>query len=256
MEVWKGLLRKEWALMKWRLIIFVLITSAIQYLGVNRLVYGLPEDFYASIQPIIALCFMLHLAMAISLLFDGLGKEMGRPDIWLHSPASILQLVFAKISLIVITIGCSLFLCGTIAGIYNYARDGAVPVVDDLILFLGVGVVILLNAIYVMAVVFFFWSIYQVFRSRIGWFSIVVVIALVNMWIIGWELVWSMEMVHLVTEIGPMHGSIKTVDILMLSNYIVPGGSILTIGSLVLYGMMTVLYLVVGSILFEKKVRL
>ena len=53
-----------------------------------------------------------------------------------------------------------------------------------------------------------------------------------------------------------MHGAIKTVDILMLSNYIVPSGTILTIGSLVLYGMMTALYFVVGSMLFEKKVRL
>ena len=97
MKIWKGLLRKEWALMKWRLVFFVLITSAIQYLGVNRLVYGLPEDFYASIQPIIALCFMLHLAMAVSLLFNSLGKEMGRPDIWLHSPASVRQLVCRKV---------------------------------------------------------------------------------------------------------------------------------------------------------------
>ena len=53
-----------------------------------------------------------------------------------------------------------------------------------------------------------------------------------------------------------MHGPIKTIDILMLSNYFVPGGTILTIGSLVLYGMMAAFYFVVGSMLFEKKVRL
>lgn len=256
MKIWKGLLRKEWALMRWRLIVFVFITSAIQYLGVNRLVYGLPEDFYASIQPIIALCFMLHLAMAVSLLFNSLGKEMERPDIWLHSTASVRQLVFAKSSLIVFMIGCSLLLCGTIAAVSNYAHDGAVLIVDDLFLFLIVGVVILLNVIYVMAIVFFFWSMYQVFRSRIGWFSIIVIIALINLWIIGWGVVWSTKIVQLVMEIGPMHGAIKTVDILMLSNYIVPSGTILTIGSLVLYGMMTALYFVVGSMLFEKKVRL
>ncbi len=256
MKRWKGLLKKEWALMKWRLIIFVLINSSILYLGVDRLVYGLPEDFYASIQPMIALFFLLHLAMAVSLLFDSLGKEMGRPDIWLHSPASVQQLVWAKISLIVLTITCSLLLCGTIAGISYYAHGGAVSVVDGLFLFLSVGVVILLNAIYVMAIVFFFWSMYQVFRSRIGWFSIIVIIALANMWIIGWGVVWSTKIVQLVMEMGPMHGPIKTVDLLMYSNYVVPSGTILTIGSLALYGMMTVLYFVVGSILFEKKVRL
>ncbi len=242
--------------MKWRLVIFVLITSAIQYLGVNRLVYGFPEDFYASIQPIIALFFMLHLAMAVSLLFNSFGKEMGRPDIWLHTPASVQQLVFAKSSLIVLTTACSLLLCGTIAAISNYARDGAVLVVDDLYLFLSVSVVVLLNAIYVMAIVFFFWSIYQVFRSHIGWFSIIVIIALVNLWIIGWGVFWSTEIVQIVMEVGPMHGPIKTIDLLMYSNYIVPSGTILTIGSLVLYGMMTALYFVFGSMLFDKKVRL
>ncbi len=70
-----------------------------------------------------------------------------------------------------------------IAGISYFAGGGAVSVADDLFLLLTVGVVILLNAIYVMALVFFFWSIYQVFRSRIGWFSIIVIIVLVNMWI-------------------------------------------------------------------------
>lgn len=256
MKKWKGLLRKEWAQMKWRLVIFVLITSVIQYLGVNRIAYGLPEDFYASIQPMIALCFMLHLIMAVSLFFDSLGKEMGRLDIWLHSPASIRQLVYAKFSLIVLTVGCSLLLCGTIAAISNYARDGAVPLVDDLFLYLSVGVVILLNAIYVMAIVFFFWSIYQVFRSHIGLFSIIVIIALVNIWIIGWGYVWFTEILQLVMEMGPMHGPIKTVDFLMFNNYIVPSGSILTIGSLILYGLLTALYFVAGAMLFEKKVRL
>ena len=53
-----------------------------------------------------------------------------------------------------------------------------------------------------------------------------------------------------------MYGPIQTMDLLMFNNYIVPSGTILTIGSLVLYGMMTVLYFVVGSMLFEKKVRL
>jgi len=256
MKVWKGLLRKEWELMKWRLVIFVLITSAIQYLGINRLFYGLPEDFYTSIQPIIALCFVLHLVMAVSLLFNSLGKEMVRLDTWLHSPASMRQLVFAKFSLIFLTLGCSILLCGTIATISNYARDKAVPIMDDLFLFLSVSVVILLNAIYVMAIVFFFWSMYQVFHSRIGWFSIIVIIGLVNLWIIGWGVVWSTKIVQLVMEIGPMQGSIKTVDILMLSNYIIPSGTILTFGSLVLYGIMTALYFVGGSMLFEKKVRL
>ena len=256
MKRWKGLLQKEWAQMKWRLVFFILLNSLILFWGVDHLVFGMPEGFLTSIQPMIGLCFILHLIMAVSLLLDSLGKDIGRPDIWLHSPASTRQLVGAKFLLIVLTTSCSLLVCGMIAGISYFVGNGAVSVADDLFLLLSMGVVILLNAIYVMAIFFFFWSMYQVFRSRIGWFSIIVIIALVNMWIIGWGVVWSTKVFQLVMEIGPMYGPIKTIDLLMFSNYIVPSGTILTIGSLVLYGMMTVLYFVVGSILFEKKVRL
>ena len=45
MKIWKGLLRKEWAQMKWRLVIFVLINSRFISWGVDRLVFGLPEGF-------------------------------------------------------------------------------------------------------------------------------------------------------------------------------------------------------------------
>ena len=127
MKRWKGLLQKEWAQMKWRLVIFVLINSLILFWGVDRLVFGVPEGFLTSIQPMIGLCFILHLIMAVSLLFDSLGKDIGRPDIWLHSPASMRQLVGAKFLLILLTTGCSLLLCGMIAGISYYVGEERFP---------------------------------------------------------------------------------------------------------------------------------
>lgn len=250
-------MQKEWAQMKWRLVFFVLINSLILFWGVDHLVLGaLPEGFLTSIQPMIGICFILHIIMAVTLLFDSLGKHMGRLDIWLHSPASMRQLVGVKFLLIVLTIGCSLVLCGMIAGISYFAGGGAISATDELLLLLTVGVVILLNAIYVMALVFFFWSIYQVFRSWIGWFSIFVIIVLVNLWIYGWAVVWFTEVFQTVKAIGPMFGPIQEMGLLMFTNYIVPGGTILTIGSLVLYGLLTVFYFAIGSMLFEKKVRL
>jgi len=256
MKRWKGLVRKEWAQMKWRLVIFVLITSAILFWGVDYLVYGLPEDLFASLELMIGLCFVLHLVMAVSLLFDSLGKDMGYLAIWLHSPASMRQLLGAKFLLIGLTVGCSLVVCGMIAGISYYVGGGEVSIAKNVLLFFSVGIVILLNAIYVMALVVFFWSIYQVFHSRIGSFSIVVIIIVVNLWIVGWGFVWFTDVFQTVKEMGPMYGSIQKMDLLLFNNYIVPGGTILTIGSLVLYGMLTVFYFVIGSMLFEKKVRL
>ncbi|MBO0602596.1 hypothetical protein I2483_13090 [Sporosarcina sp. E16_3] len=256
MKVWKGLLQKEWAQMKWRLAIFVLINSLFLSWGVDRVVFGLSEGFLTSIQPMIGLFFLLHVIMAVSLLFRSLGKDIRRPDIWLHSPASMQQLIGAKFLLILLATGFSLLLCGMVVGISYYVGEGAISIADNLSLWLRVGVVILLNALYVMALVFFFWSIYQVFRSWMGWFSIVVVIISVNIWLYGWALVWFTQVFQTVKEMMPMYGPIQPMELLMLNNYIVPGGTILTIGSLVLYGMMTALYFVVGSMLFEKKVRL
>jgi len=256
MKRWRGLLQKEWAQTKWRLVFFVLFNSLLLFWGVDHLVFGVPEGFLTSVEPMIGLCFILHLIMAVSLLLDSLGKDIGRPDVWLHSPASTRQLIGAKFLLIVLSTSFSLIVCGMIAGISYFVGGGVVSVVDELFLLLSVGVVILLSAIYVMALVVFFWSIYQVFRSRIGWFSIVVIIILINMWITGWGYVWSTEVLQTVIGMGPMYGSIQKMDLLMYTNYIVPSGSILTIGSLVLYGILTVFYFVTGSMLFEKKVRL
>ncbi|MFC5590091.1 hypothetical protein ACFPRA_14380 [Sporosarcina soli] len=255
MKRWRGLVQKEWAHMKWRLVFFVFLNNLLLFWGVSHLFLGAPEGFLTSIQPMIGICFTLHMIMAITLLFDSLGKEIGKPDIWLHSPASIRQLVGAKFVLVTLTVVCSLVVYGIVAGI-AYVFGGFVFLWADVDLLLTVGVVILLNAVYVMAIVFFFWSIYQVFRSRIGWFSILVMIVLVNVWLYGWALVWFTEVFQTVMDMGPMYGPIQTVDLLMFNNYIIPGGTILTVGSLVLYGLLTLFYFVMGSMLFEKKVRL
>ena len=108
MKRWRGLVQKEWAHMKWRLVFFALINNLLLFWGVSHLVLGVPEGFLTSIQPMIGICFTLHIIMAVSLLFDSLGKDIGRPDIWLHSPATMRQLVGAKFSLISLAIVCSL----------------------------------------------------------------------------------------------------------------------------------------------------
>ena len=179
------------------------INSVILFLGVDHLVFGVPEGIPRFNPADDSICFILHLTMAVSLLFDSLGKDIGRPDIWLHSPASMRQLIGAKFSLIVLAIGCSLVIVRDDCRYLLFRRRwGGFPLWIDLFLLLSVGVVILLNAIYVMALVFFFWSMYQVFRSRIGWFSIIVIIVLVNMWIIGWGVVWFTEVFQTVNGDG------------------------------------------------------
>ena len=92
---------------------------------------------------------------------------------------------------------------------------GRFPLVDDLFLYLSVGVVILLNAIYVMALVFFFWSIYQVFRSRIGLVLDYRDYCLgQHVDLLDGDMSGLRKCSNPVMEMGPMHGPIQTMDLL------------------------------------------
>ena len=69
---------------------------------------------------------------SVSWFLDSLNKEMKRPDIWLHSPASMWQLVGAKVVFITIIIGCSVLLCGTIVGCCLLLGGGTASIVEGL----------------------------------------------------------------------------------------------------------------------------
>ena len=246
-------MRKEWALMKWGIVPLTLANGALVWLTINHSFYGVLESLNVDITFTIGFGFLLHMIAAITWFLDSLNKEMKRPDIWLHSPTSMWRLVGAKVVFITMIIGCSVLLCGTIVGVAHYMGGGTGSIVDGLILLFSVAVVILLNAIYVMAVVFFFWSIYQVFRSRMDWFfSVIIMFVVFIIWAYAWGMIWFTDAFQIVKEIGPLNGAMPMMEI----NYIVPGVAILTIGNLVLHGVMTVIYFAVGSTLFEKKVRL
>ncbi|WP_342507389.1 hypothetical protein [Sporosarcina sp. FSL K6-2383] len=241
MKRWGGLVRKEWVLMRWGIVSFVLAFSAFIFLAYFHAFQGVLETIVGDIQNTMVFIFLLHMLAAVSWFLDSLNKEMKRPDIWLHSPMSMWRLVGAKVLFITIIISCSYLLCGTAS------------IVDGLALFFSVGVVILLNAIYVMALVFFFWSIYQVFRSRIGWFfAVISMLVVFIVWAYAWGMIWFSSVFQTVKELGPLNGMLPVMEI----NYIVPGVAILTIGNLILHGVMTTIYFAVGSMLFEKKVRL
>ncbi len=246
-------MRKEWALMKWTIVSYVLAFSAFVFLACLHYFPEVLETIVVDIQSTMVFIFLLHFLAAVSWFLDSLNKEMKRPDVWLHSTASMWQLVGAKVLFITIIIGCSFLVCGTIIGVAHYSGGGTVSIIEGIALLLSVGAVILLNSIYVMALVFFFWSIYQVFRSRMDWFfSIIIMFVSFVIWAYAWGMIWFTGLFQAVKELGPLNEAIT----MMEPNYIVPGGAILTIGSIVLHGVMVALYFMAGSKLFEKKVRL
>ena len=131
----------------------------------------------------IGLCFLLHLIMAVSLLFDSLGKDIRRTDIWLHSPASMHQLIGAKFLLILLATGFSLLLCGMIAGISYYVGEGAISIADNSVFMAKCGCCCIVECPLCHGNRFFLLVDVPSVPFPYGWFSIIVIIALVNLWI-------------------------------------------------------------------------
>lgn len=264
MAKWMGLFKKEWAFMKWKVIALVLTNAGLAILSVSHIFYAVPNDFTLGGQLFSEMWVLIHLVIGILLLFQSLGREMKHTDIWLHTPASIWQLVGVKGFFAAFAVMCSLIVCGIIIGISYFVGGGTVAILDGSILLFGVVAAILLNSINIMALGFLFWSIYQVVNSRIGWLSIFVTIGLFYAWAYLWALLYFSEWFSTIKEMGPIQitGTVTLFEsnLVFENNYIfwglVPEGALLSAGSFLLYVVLTAIYFVSGSMLFEKKVRL
>ena len=264
MEAWKGLFKKEWVIMKWKVIALILVNVAIAIISVSPVYSKVPKDFILESQFFRDVWILIHLIIGLLLLYQSLGREMNRADIWLHSPVSIGKLVGAKGLFSAFIVTCSLLVCGTIVGVFYYVGGGTVPISAGVVLLFSAIAAIFLSSIYVMGVGFFFWSIDQVGNSRIGWFSILITLGLFRVWAYFGKYLYSSKVIGMIKDVGTIQitGSISFFEenYIFENNYFFwgffPEGALLSIGSFVLFALFTVIYFAFGSILFEKKVRL
>ena len=94
----KGLIQKEWILLKWGILALVLVNIVIVMAApslINR-AFGLPLNTFENSLIISGTWFVASLFVGVGILYTSLEKEMKQPDIWLHSPAPIWQLVGIK----------------------------------------------------------------------------------------------------------------------------------------------------------------
>lgn len=253
MKSWKGLIRKEWKLMRSGVILFILLISIIVFVDGSPNFYG-SADFLDSISS----WFFLHMFFGVIVLLNSLGEEMKHADIWLHSPQSIVKLVAAKVVIVLFAVTCSLVSCGTIIGVLYYLSGGTVSTFGVALSF-SVALAIFLNSAYVMGIGLFFWSIYQVFRSRInGFWSRTISLLLFFIGVYLFEKFQAKNVFRLIRHFGPIHlpdvTFYKKENSFMFTG-IAHEGVIFTVGSMLLYCTLTVVLIIAGSILFEKKVR-
>lgn len=252
----KGLLRKEWVLLRWG--IFLLILTYIIVLlaapTIIHIVFGVPLDLFQNRLGLFGLLFVFTMLVSLGMLFTSLRHEMRRPDVWLHSPASMLQLVGAKAIIAVLTTAFLLLLSSVLLGISYYFSDarGTISFFEGSLVVLSVIIALFLNSIYIMAIGFMFWVIHQITRSYIGEVAFIVTLGVFFAGAYVWEKLMISGLFHGIKEIGPVQLTNHSFSLLGFNH----DGIAFTSGNLLLNGIFVAVIFIFGSKLFEKKVRL
>lgn len=258
-----GLLKKEWVLMKSGILIYAVISMLVVLGGPTfvHYLFGVPHDFYGNTMIIAGLWLVFGVFMNSGIIFSSLEKEMKQPHLWLHTPVSMLEIVTVKAVFSTLVTLCLTAWCLVLI-VVQFFFSGAtliVPYFDTLLPLVSVSIAVVLNSIFFMSLIIFFWSVYQVFRSRIGGFAFILTLGLFIGASYFWEKLRDVGLFHVVREIGPIKLT-NTTFYHELNSYfiegIVPEGVITSVGNLLFYGFITVVFIWLGALFIEKKVRL
>lgn len=259
---WRGLFQKEWMVSKAEVITLFLLNIAIG-LGlpvIIRKAFDIPQDILEALYIFVGFWLLTHIFIGLKLLYTSLKHEMKHPDIWLHSPKSIFRLVGVKALFSALITGGLLMVGGVTLGMSLHLSEmiQLPSLIDRVLVSLSVMITTFLISIYIMAMGYFFWSIYQVLRSRIGRIAVIVTAVIFLAYTYLLEKVRLPSIFDTMTSFGPVkftdtkfygETSYNTISI------IVPDGVVFTVGGLLFYGVIAAIFFIVGSLLFEKKVR-
>lgn len=260
MYQWKGLLKKEWvSMISWFygvLGISILVVFIIPF-G-SSLFYGGLSPFELSILTNIVWVSLSILIPTVILLIS-FGKEMQRPDILLHSTASILKLLSVKIVFAALVGALNMFI--PIMLLLIQSRFSAFPL--DLGFKVAFQMASLLafafyaTAILIMCTGLFFGVLYQVIKPVVGGFAlpIVIVLFLCSSWVA--EKVTTTALYMKIGEIGPVVGLKEgAIDLGEWRLFFDIEEIYFHTGNLLMDILLTIILLITAAALLEKKVRL
>ncbi|QUW20556.1 hypothetical protein JSQ81_11875 [Sporosarcina sp. Marseille-Q4063] len=263
----KGLMRKEWILLKWGILALVFVNIAVVLVVpplINR-AFDLPMNTFENSLIISGTWFAFTISAGVVILFTSLEKEMKQPEIWMHSPAPMWQLVGIKAVFAVAVTGLILILNGVLLSISFMISDayGTIPRFDGVLSMVSVMISIFLKSIYIMGFGFMFWSFYQIGRSRSKGLSVIFTTLLFFAGIFTGSVIAGLfRSIEFLMNIKGF-GSVKLTELAFYNEQnsyfftgIVPDGIVFSVGGLILYGAVTLIFFAVGAKVFEKKVRL
>ena len=260
MKQWNGLLKKEWATMSGQFYLTAgasLIFSLLIPFGSSLFNWGLDA---LEVSLILSLVWMAtSMLIPTIMLLISLGKEMSRPDIWLHSPASILKLFGSK-AVFAGFVGFVNMVIPTMVLIIE-SRFSGFPVELSFVTNLNIGgllfVTFYMASLLIMCTGLFFGVLYQLMKPVVKGFAIpnVVILFLFSSWLA--ERISSTTAYKKISNIGPIKGPGKGLFNIDEGNFFFQiDTTFFYMGDTLLNLLFGALLFITAVVLFEKKVRI
>lgn len=260
MKQWNGLMKKEWSSMKeW---FYGVIGAAVVCILI--IPFGI-SLFYQEVNPL-GISFGISISWTVAgivvptvVLLNSLGKEMQRPDVWLHSTASISKLLGAKMIFATLIGGLNLVVSMVMLFIQLRFSTLLLEITFKAAIQMG-GLLILalyVTSIAIMCTGLFFGAIFQVIKPIVKGFTwpIIVILFLVTSWVT--ERITRTAFYNKIGGIGPKLGPEKGAFELREGHFFFEIEEIyFRTGDLLMDIIMAVILFIIATVLIEKKVRL
>lgn len=263
MTIWNGLWKKEWHMMRGWFYGTLLGSVAISFILPLLLTYFFEWkftqlDMELHFIPLIWMVFTVFIPLSIAV--TSINMELERPDVWLHTPASIFQLFGVKV-VYAITVGLLNMTVTTILFLF-YLRltDGLSQVlsISELLAFVVHFLLMLSFITWIIVIVgLFFRIIHLLFKQLFGSSAIIIVIILFIAFMAAIDWITKTALYTKISTIGSLQ-NVPNRELLLGNgeSSLFVGGEFFYVGELFMtYSFMGLLF-IATALLFEKKVRL
>ncbi len=258
MKQWNGLLNKEWITMRGQF--FAIIAASIFFIIVipfSTNLFSLSVDSLG-LSIIMGLMWMVvSMFIPAVLVLISLGKEMRRPDIWLHSEVSIFKLFSAKAVFAIIVSAVSLAI--PVVVILVEARFLTFPLELGLKMGLQVGGLLFIF-FYIFSLLFmstglFFGVIYQLIKPKIFAVPIVLILFILSSMLIQW--ITATKIYIKLTSFWAIDGPGETfLEFGRETPFLEIDTTTIYAGDLLVGALFSVLLFITAVIIFDKKVKI
>lgn len=226
---WRGLLKKEWILMRWQTIAFIVLSLLVCFFSLTPVLAGIHDFQHINPPGLYDMMLRILLIMGPVLIVISIEYERKQLDVWLHTEASIVQVLGVKVFSAILVVVVAMLLNMILAGITYYfsAPDNAISLSEAVKLMTDLGATAVINAVFNTVAVLFVWILLGVIQMKIGNFAAVVILIPVLMMSTFWAVL---------TSVFPVNAPLSVVGFLT-------------------YALLSTIFFMASTILFAKKVR-